>query len=129
MVEEQRTDLRGPTSTLEIENVISLYFQLCYEDIVCLLGNHAGGERILHATFHDEMKQVYTYLLPICVDHRYVVVIGTVIAHDTVDSFRQCFDREGLSIDEGVMVNDLAPAPILLICNVHCCRIGLSEKG
>ena len=36
--------------------MISLYFQLCYEDIVCLLGNHAGGERSLHATFHDEMK-------------------------------------------------------------------------
>ena len=56
MVEERRTDLRVPTSTLEIENVISLYFQLCYEDIVCLLGNHAGGEHILNPTFHDDMK-------------------------------------------------------------------------
>ena len=59
MVEERRTDLRGPTSTLNIENVISLYFQLCYEDIVCLLGNHAGGELSLHATFHDEMKHYH----------------------------------------------------------------------
>ena len=25
--------------------------------IVCLLGNHDGGERSLHATFHDEIKQ------------------------------------------------------------------------
>ena len=56
MIKEQRTDLGGPTSNLEVENMISLYFQLCYEDIVCLLGNHAGGERSLHATFHDEMK-------------------------------------------------------------------------
>ena len=53
MAEEQRTDLRGPTSTSEIENMISLYFQLCYEDIVCLLGNHAEGERSLHAKFND----------------------------------------------------------------------------
>ena len=52
------TDLRGPTSTAEIENTISLYFQLCYEDIVCLLGNHAEGERSLHATFHDEIKHI-----------------------------------------------------------------------
>ena len=57
MVEERRTDLRGPTSTLEVENMISLYFQLCYEDIICLLGNNAGRERNLHATFHDETKQ------------------------------------------------------------------------
>ena len=58
MVEELRTDLRGPTSTLDMENMISLYFQLCYENIVCLLGNRAGGERSLHATFHGEMKQL-----------------------------------------------------------------------
>ena len=57
MVEERRTELRGPTSTLEIENMISLYFQLCYEDIFCLLGNNDGGERNLHANFHDESKQ------------------------------------------------------------------------
>ena len=56
MVEEQRTDLRGPTSTFEIENMISLYFQLCYEDIFCLLGNNDGGERNLHATFHDKSE-------------------------------------------------------------------------
>ena len=56
MVEERRTDLRGPTSTLEIENMISLYFQLCYEDIFCLLGNNDGGERNLHATFHDKSE-------------------------------------------------------------------------
>ena len=59
MVEELRTDLRGPTSTLEIENMISLYFQLCYEDIICLLGNNTGGELSLHATFHDEMKHYH----------------------------------------------------------------------
>ena len=56
MVEELRKEPRGPTSTIEVENMISLYFQLCYEDIVCLLGNHAVGERSFHATFHDEMK-------------------------------------------------------------------------
>ena len=57
MVEERRTDIRGPTSTLEIENMISLYFQLCYEDIFCLLSNNDGGERNLHATFHEESEQ------------------------------------------------------------------------
>ena len=56
MVEERRTDLRGPTSTLEIENMISLYFQLCYEDIFCLSGNNDGGEHNLHATFHDKSE-------------------------------------------------------------------------
>ena len=57
MVEERRTDLRGPTSTLEIENMISLYFQLCYEDIFCLLSNNDGGEHNLHDTFHDKSEQ------------------------------------------------------------------------
>ena len=59
MVEEKRTDLRGPTSPLEMENMISLYFQFRYEGIICLLGNHSGGERSLRATFHDEMKHAH----------------------------------------------------------------------
>ena len=59
MNEERRIDIRVPTSTLEVENMISLYFQLCYEDIVCLLGNHAGGECSLHATFHGEKNHTY----------------------------------------------------------------------
>ena len=58
MAEERRTDLRGPTSTLEIENMISLYFQLCYEDIFCLLGKNDGGERNLHVTYHDKSEHI-----------------------------------------------------------------------
>ena len=36
---------------------MSLYFQLCYEELLCLLGNNVGGERNLHATFHDKSEQ------------------------------------------------------------------------
>ena len=69
MVEERRTDLRGPTSTLEIENMISLYFQLCYEDIFCLLGNNDGVERNLHANFHDESEQIHGQSAQNCNTH------------------------------------------------------------
>ena len=71
----------------------------------------------------------YTSLFSICVDHRYVFVCGPDIDQDILDSFRQCFDRAGLSVGEVLLVNDLAPAPVLIICNVHCCRIGITKKG
>ena len=72
---------------------------------------------------------MYTSFCTVCVDHRYAGVFGLAVAQDVVDSFHQCFDRAGFYVDEGFLVNDLDPAPVLLICNIHCCRIGLPKKG
>ena len=58
MVGERRTDLQGPTSTLEIGKYDKLIFSvMLWEYPFCLLGNDDGGERNLHATLYDESKQ------------------------------------------------------------------------
>ena len=74
---------------------------------------------------------VYTFISPICVDYCYVVVVVVVpaIAQDMVESFRQCFEAAGLSFGEVLLVNDLAPVTVLLICNVNFCRISRMKKG
>ena len=70
----------------------------------------------------------YTSLFPILLDHYYVTVIGTNISQDMVNLLCQCFDGVDLSVGEVLLVNYLDPAPVLLICNVHCCIISLTKK-
>ena len=58
MVGERRTDLRGPTSTLDIGKYDKLIFSvMLWEYHFCLLGNNDGGESNLHATLYDESQQ------------------------------------------------------------------------
>ena len=58
MVGERRTDLRGPTSTLEIGKYDKLIFSvMLWEYPFCLLEINDGGERNLHATVYDESQQ------------------------------------------------------------------------
>ena len=55
MVGERSTDLRGPTSTLEIGKYDELIFSvMLWEYPFCLLGSNDGGERNLRATLYDE---------------------------------------------------------------------------
>ena len=61
--------------------------------------------------------------------HHYSVIIAPTIAQDVVDLFRQRSDGAWFSVCEGLLVNDMSLAPILLIFDVHCSRIGLLEKG
>ena len=54
MVGKRRTDLRGPTSTLEIGKYDKFIFSVMLSEYpFCLLGNDDGGERNLRATFHE----------------------------------------------------------------------------
>ena len=63
MVGERRTDLRGPTSTLDIGKYDNLIFSvMLWEYPFCLLGNDDRGERNFHATFHDETEHIYWIL-------------------------------------------------------------------
>ena len=58
MVGEQRTDLRGPTNTLEIGKYDKLIFSgLLWEYPFYLLEINDGGERNLHATLYDESQK------------------------------------------------------------------------
>ena len=55
MVGEQRTDLKEPTSTLEIGKYDKLIFSVMLREYTfCLLDSNDGGERNLHATLYDE---------------------------------------------------------------------------
>ena len=59
MVGERRTDLKGPTSTLEIGKYDKLIFSIMlWEYPFCLLESNDGGERNLYATLYDEYKQM-----------------------------------------------------------------------
>ena len=61
MVVERRTDLRGPTSTLEIGKYDKPIFSvMLWEYHFCILGNDDGGERNLHATLYDESQHANT---------------------------------------------------------------------
>ena len=63
MVGERRTDLRGPTSTLEIGKYNKLIFSvMLWEYHFCLLGNDDGGESNLHATFRDETAHLHSLI-------------------------------------------------------------------
>ena len=58
MVGEQRTDLKGPTSTLEIGKYDKLIFSvMLWEYTFCLSEINYGGESNLRATLYDESQQ------------------------------------------------------------------------
>ena len=46
-----------------------------------------------------------------------------------MESLCQHFDEAGFSVCEGLLVNDMDLAPILLILEVYCDIIGLLKKG
>ena len=46
-----------------------------------------------------------------------------------MDSLRQRFDEAEFSVGEGLLVNDMDLAPILMIFDVKCGIIGLLNKG
>ena len=57
MVGERRTDLKGPTSTLEIGKYDKLIFSvMLWEYTFCILESNNGGERNLHTILYDESK-------------------------------------------------------------------------
>ena len=68
MVRERRTDLRGPTSTLEVVKYDKLIFAvMLWEYTFFLLGNDDGGERNLHATFHDKSEHLQPVTRFLCI--------------------------------------------------------------
>ena len=59
MVGERRTDLKAPTSTLEIGKYDKLIFSvMLWEYPFCILESNDGEEHNLHDTLYDESKHI-----------------------------------------------------------------------